>query len=375
MSKIKVLYVTNIPAPYKVSFFNELGLYCDLTVIFEREKASDREEKWHDYEFKNFRAIFLNGINYGREFSISFDIKRQLDRIEFDIIVLSNYSSLTGMIAIEHLKRRNIPFTISVDGGLIDYGESNLKRRLKTRLISSADAWLSTGEFTNKYLTYYGASQNDIYIYPFTTMKKENIIKQPLSKLEKEEKRRKLNIPYKNMVLSVGSFIPRKGFDVLIRAAKDFTEDTGVYIIGGTPTAEYLDLINQYKIDNIHFMDYLEYEELKEYYLTTNLFVLPTREDIWGLVINEAMTNALPVITTTNCVAGIEMVKEGANGYLVPKDSKEQLVARTNEVLSNEELQESMANCSIEIAHTYTIENMAKTVLNALSEIKIKSSN
>ena len=31
----KVLFITNIPAPYRIDFYNELGKHCELTVIFE----------------------------------------------------------------------------------------------------------------------------------------------------------------------------------------------------------------------------------------------------------------------------------------------------------------------------------------------------
>ena len=36
----KVLLVTNIPSPYRVDFFDELGKLCDLTVVYERKNAS-----------------------------------------------------------------------------------------------------------------------------------------------------------------------------------------------------------------------------------------------------------------------------------------------------------------------------------------------
>ena len=43
---IKVLFVTNLPSPYRVEFFNELGKHVELTVIYERHSASDRDSKW-----------------------------------------------------------------------------------------------------------------------------------------------------------------------------------------------------------------------------------------------------------------------------------------------------------------------------------------
>lgn len=367
---LSVLYLVNVPAPYRVSFFNELGLYCDLTVVFERYESSEREKEWHDYSFKTFQSVFLKGFKVGTTSTLDLSIAKFLKDNKFDIIVIGNYSSPTGILAIEYLNRKNIPFVISVDGGLIDHEESKLKQNFKTKLISSANAWLSTGETTNKYLTYYGANKEYIYIYPFTTMEKENILENPLTINEKEKLRKELHIPYSNMILSIGQFIYRKGFDVLIEAAKDFREGIGVYIIGGTPTEEYLDLIDRYNVDNVHFIDFLEYEELKKYYFATDIFVLPTREDIWGLVINEAMANGLPVITTTSCVAGIEMIEEGINGYLVPKDDVEEIIENVNKILNSDTLKQNMSLNSLEKAKEYTIENMAKKTYEILCKLE-----
>ena len=51
----------------------------------------------------------------------------------------------------------------------------------------------------------------------------------------------------------------------------------------------------------------------------------PTREDIWGLVINEALAAGLPVITTNRCGAGLELIKNNENGFLVNVEDIDEL--------------------------------------------------
>ena len=60
---MKVLYLTTVPTPYKVAFFEELGKLCDLTVLFENKQVSYREKSWMVNDFHNFTAIFLRGFN------------------------------------------------------------------------------------------------------------------------------------------------------------------------------------------------------------------------------------------------------------------------------------------------------------------------
>jgi putative colanic acid biosynthesis glycosyltransferase len=55
---MKVLFLTNIPSPYRVEFFNELGKQCELTVLYELKQAKDRDAKWNAYEAKHFREKY-----------------------------------------------------------------------------------------------------------------------------------------------------------------------------------------------------------------------------------------------------------------------------------------------------------------------------
>ena len=168
------------------------------------------------------------------------------------------------------------------------------------------------------------------------------------------------------IAISIGQFIRRKGFDVLLRAWAQEPKEDHLYIIGAQPTEEYLELKDSLGLDNVHFEGFKCKEELKEYYQAADLFILPTREDIWGLVINEAMANGLPVITTDRCVAGLELVRDGVNGYIIPVDDVDILVKRIHQIAENSELQMSMKQASLATISEWTIENMAKKHIEVL---------
>ena len=58
---MKVLFLSYIPSPYRVAFFNELGKQCELTVVFEKAVNAIRDDSWKDFSFDNFRGIILKG--------------------------------------------------------------------------------------------------------------------------------------------------------------------------------------------------------------------------------------------------------------------------------------------------------------------------
>ena len=172
------------------------------------------------------------------------------------------------------------------------------------------------------------------------------------------------------IVLSIGQFIPRKGFDILLRAWKSCPKTAGLYIVGSEPTSEYLDIQNRLKLSNAHFVGFKTKAELNKYYQAADVFVLPTREDIWGLVINEAMAQGLPVITTDRCIAGLELIENGFNGFIVPVEDTNKLSEKITKVLNNDILRITMGNNSLKKIKDYTIEAMAKKHIDVLSESK-----
>ncbi|WP_201319212.1 glycosyltransferase family 4 protein [Paenibacillus sp. EPM92] len=367
---MKVLFLTNIPAPYRIDFFNELGNYCELTVLFERSTATDRNKEWVSSEVQNFRPVFLKGINVGHDGAFCPSIAKWLKKNLFDIFIVGGYSTPTGIFAIETLRARGIPFILNSDGGIVKQ-DKLLKYAIKKHYIGSASWWLSTGSETDKYLVYYGASKDNIYTYPFTSTSSADIVNAPVSGQEKRVLRQELGIKGEQVVLTVGQFINRKGIDVLLKAWKFIPEATTLIIVGEGPDKQKLvDLKNELNLSDVMFESFKKKEELMRYYRAADLFVLPTREDIWGLVVNEAMAQGLPVITTKNCVAGIELINESVNGCIVPSDDVNALAKGILRVLNDKKLRTIMSHNNLKKMKLYTIEAMAKKHFEILTHIK-----
>lgn len=360
--KPKVLFLVNIPSPYRVAFFNELGKNCDLTVLFEKRSAADRDASWSRYTFEHFKGIFLKGISVGAATAVCFGVKKHLKKNKYDFIVSGNFTSPTGILAIRYMKRKKIPYYLESDGGFVK-SENGWKNKLKRSIISGAVGCFSTGAMHDKYYIAYGAKPEQLLRYPFTSLQEQDIIPKAPSFEEKRERKQALGMKEEVIALAVGQFIPRKGFDVLLKAAKQLHKSVGVYFVGGEPTEEYLKLKEDLSLDKVYFEGFKEKEQLKEYYLAADFFVLPTREDIWGVVINEAMAYGLPIITTTSCVAGLELVKEGENGYLVVAEDEDSIAEKMNLLAENVYLRGEQANCALQTIRNYTIEEMAKVHL------------
>lgn len=362
----KILYITNIPSPYRISFFNKLGEECNLTVLFERSFSEERDKIWKNYEFKNFTGIVLDGINTSVNTSFCLNVLRYIND-EWDEIVCCNFSTPTGILAIQYMKIRNIKYWIEGDGGFAK-NSKGIKEKIKRYLISGAKGYFSTSDALDNYYLTYGAKFDKIHRYKFSSISKDEIINLGSSnKSNQIIKRNYLRKITRNelgidnekiIVLTVGRFIHIKGFDLLLESAAHFKRNVCFYFVGGEPTKEYESILKKNKLKNIEFINFQEKEKLMKYYTAADIFVLPTRSDMWGLVINEAMSNALPVITTKQCVAGLEMVKNNRNGYLIETDCVSSLTNKINILVNNAELREEYGINSRKTALKYTIETM-----------------
>lgn len=352
---MKILFITTIPSPYRVSFFNELGKLADLTVLFEKNTSDERDSSWSKYRFEDFKGIVMNGKAVSVNTAFCLSVIKYLKK-GWDYIVVCNISTPTGMLAIQYMKLHHISYWIEGDGGFAKTGKG-LKEIIKRHFIKGAEGYFSTSREHDKYYLTYGAPKDKIYRYPFTSIGNKEIINHNCTIDEKHTLRKELEMPESRIVITVGQFIPRKGFDVLLQAAQNLPSNIGFYFIGGTPTEEYL-LLSKGQ-DNIHYIGFTNPEKLKKYYQAADIFVFPTREDIWGLVINEAMACGLPIITTDKCIAGLELVEANKNGFIIPINSPQDIIKSIEYCYQNDNYIK-FGTHSLSIIRQYTFEKMAK---------------
>lgn len=360
----KVLFITNIPAPYRVDFYNELGKECELTVIFEAKRAPGITFNWRENAISNFKAIFLKEGEI-QEKKIDWSIFKYIKRLEYDAVFITNYAYFTEMVALLSIKLRNIPYYYEVDGAMPKYSEGKAKKALKSFFLKGAIAYISPSQITDEYIRFYAGENSTIHRYPFSSLGNKDIMSSPLSQQEKITIRETLGIKEPQIILAVGQFIHRKGFDILMQAACTMDKNIGIYIVGGKPTEEYLQIQKENNLTQIHFEGFKTKEELAMYFKATDIFVHPTREDIWGLVINESMAYGLPVVTTNKCVAGMELITH--KECLIDTDNSEQLKHIMEKLLNDSELRVKMAQQNLHKIADYTIEKMVEEHLKIIN--------
>ena len=99
-------------------------------------------------------------------------------------------------------------------------------------------------------------------------------------------------------------------------------------------------------------------EELFEYYFSGDVLVLPSYDEPWGLVINEAMASGLPIILSDECGCSLDMIKNG-NGIIVKAGSIDDLTESISIIINDNE-NNYRGKFSKEIIKQWTFKESAK---------------
>lgn len=371
---LNILFLTNIPSPYRVKFFSQLGKKCNLTVLYEMKRATNRDKDWKEEYTPTFHEIYMHTHQLIDDGGISTDIFHYLKRNQYDFIIVGTHGTPTAKLAMLYMRLCHIPYILNIDGMLSAEipEKSKLNGFLRKMMFQGASAYITSGKDTIKYLNDLGIKSSHMYTYHFSSITQRDISKAIITDIEKSHLKETLYIKESRMLLSVARFIPKKGLDGLIKSFAELSaQDVALVLIGGDQDvyAPLLKILPKDIASRIYFPGFMNKEILYQYYKAADLFVLPTHHDEWGLVINEAFSCGLPVITTNRCGAGLEMIQSNENGIVVDHTDTEALTAALDTLLGNPELCLHMAAKNLALAHDYTIEQMVEDHLQIFREL------
>lgn len=372
----EVVFCTNLPSPYRVDFFNEFGKYCNLTVLYERHSSAERNVAWKGTGAVNFKEIYLELKPVGVDRSKGSALKNYIKEHLADVLIFTNYVSLSTIEAIVWCRLHGREYYIEYDGGF-NKRDSFVKGLFKKFLLKGAVGHLTTADEHIKYLRSLGIKESQIFKYPFTSISENDIAEaNVLTRKGRAYFKQKLGVSETKMILTVGRFSYEngygKGYDILMRLAEELPSSVGIYIVGDEPTQEFVEWKKEKNLEHIHFVGFKGKKDLSEYYAAADLFTILSRGDVWGLVVNEAMIYGLPIISSNLCIAGTELVKDGDNGYVVDLEDFGRLTACFKDLISDDsQLANFGKNSFLKIAN-YTFTRMVeghKSILRGVKSI------
>ena len=137
------------------------------------------------------------------------------------------------------------------------------------------------------------------------------------------------------MVLFVGKFILRKNPIEFIKLAEMFKNDKNINFLmigSGNLKIKCNDYIKNMKLKNIKILGFIN-QKKREYYKISDLLVVPSYYETWGLNINEAFASDTPVICSDKCGAAKDLIDEGKTGFKYKVGDLKTLFKKSNDIL------------------------------------------
>lgn len=172
-------------------------------------------------------------------------------------------------------------------------------------------------------------------------------------------------------VLAIGRLEEQKGFDMLLKAwaiVEASDSEWELEIVGdGNQKQQLIDLAQKFNLHRVVFSPFTA--NIKEKYRKASLYVLSSRYEGLGLVIIEAMTMGLPVVSF-NCKAGpSELIEDEFNGFLVEANNVHQLANKILEVIKNKELRNRVGYNAFKSSKKYHINNILQKWITLLDSL------
>lgn len=370
----KVLIFTPRVSGQRAHYYNSLAKLCDLTVLSELDTPMDT---LFDYNVvrKDFQHVVMDGIKFriNSYEALCLNYKKYFKNKIYDCIIIEQVFTPTAFLIMRYLKRNHITFLASADGGIVNHNENIIKFLIKKSFISLPDFWLTSGKGGQTYLNSYGIKNDKIFKFIFSPYCEGDLPVCMIDNIEKNYLRSKLGIREKIVIFSAGQPIYRKGHDILLNVISKLDCDVGVYFAGGGPNSicrKILSSLNKKISSNIHFVGLLDKEKLKEYYSVSDIFVFPSRYDIWGYPIQEAMAFGIPIISSNASNSAIELIVNGENGYLFENENVTDLKQKLKLLLKDDNLREKIRINNFKKSKLYTSENMAKSIYEIITEME-----
>ena len=357
----KLLFFAIYPAPYRAALANALVKEYETDVFYLQSGGDDRAAEWFD-----------RGAYHALDTQSGADFFKQCKKKirQYDLVVVMDFCGRRSVELLALCRRKQVPYTFNCDGVMLFRHGNFLKEWLKKYLLGKAAAYLASGEHAKEYFLRYGAKEDKIRFHPFTSVSQSDLLPAPLSQEEKAALREKLGLPQGKLCIAVGRYIQLKRYDVLLRLWKQMPPDVHLLLIGGGPEKEhYQTILAEAGLQNVILEDFHPFAELLEYYRAADLFLHPTSYDVWGLVLNEAMASGLPVVVSDTCVAGLELVQNGKNGYVVHLGDDADFLEKAKLILNDDALRASMAAAALQTISGYTVEEMVQSQMRTIGEV------
>lgn len=261
-------------------------------------------------------------------------------------VILTGYRYISYLRVIQHCHRAGIPLFVRSDSNIRDeWLLRPSKQWLKTRVYNwwmpRVSGVMSMGEYGDRFFLKYGADPARIYRVPYWP-DFNYFARADSDRLEEFRRKSGLRAGRKYILYS-GRLVPKKRVDLLVDAFLVLAAerpDWDLLMVGDGPLKDGLRRrVPETLHDRIVWTGFLDYADCVPAYHAADVLVLPSDQEPWALVIQEAMAAGLTVVASDVVGAAHELVEDGVSGRVFPAGDLAALTQALRDVTAAESLE------------------------------------
>jgi glycosyltransferase involved in cell wall biosynthesis len=358
--RLRLLVLTVMPSPYQRELFDAMAAHPGLDVRVRYYTADAPDRQWDRPELPAHSRIMRGFAVHSIARCCCFNpgILDEIRETPFDLAVVGDYFTLTAQVAMRYLTWRGVPWVLWGEApGIHARGPVGrwLRRRAQGPVRHHAAGVAAIGTRAVKAYRELVGPGVPVFNIPYHCDHSRYLaIRRP---------RRSTGTGTGVRFLFSGQLIPRKGVDVLLRAFERICRSdpaATLTLLGDGPhQARYRQMISPEWRERVRFAGFRQPDELPDAFAEADVFVLPSRYDGWGVVVNEALAAAMPVVTTSSVGAAADLIEPGRNGMVVPPGDVDALADALMQFVVKPRLVDQFGNRSREMSRDWTVERGA----------------
>ncbi len=372
----RVAYIVTHPIQYQAPLLRRIACdsEIDLTVMFLSDFSLRRHHEAAFGRTFQWDVPLTEGYNWelasrGRTQASTLwpvrNLKRRLGAGNFDALWVHGWGRIGLVQAVTAAYSLNIPVLLRGESTLLNSPTARsryLRDKFLNWLFDKVAAFLCIGSLNREFYRFHGISEEKLFSVPYAVDNDWFRRECQLAAVRRDQFRQELGlIAGRPVILFAAKFIPEKGPDDLLRAflqviSQDAAERPYLLFAGDGPMRSQMEKqAGEFAGKDIRFLGFRNQTELPALYDLCDVFVLPSRFEPWGLVVNEVMNAGRAVIVSDKVGAAPDLVRDEENGRIYPAGNVQALANCIREAITQADLKR-MGRKSSEIISKWNFE-------------------
>lgn len=381
----RVWLLTNAPSPYQSELLSAISDRhdLDLEVRFLQSGSPAGRSSAERYPSRVLRSVLPRFLPAELQFHPQAIWECAVGR--YDGFVLSGlYTSVTFLACALVLVLRRKPWAVWLERPRPDDRRTaswsprwitsrpvrGVRKLIQRAVLSSTHRVLCIGTAAREAYRSRGVAQYRLDVLPYCC----DIDRfGPVDEEDIAQVRDRYGLTGKLIFLTSAQMIDRKGIDVVIgafaQAAAERPEIALLLIGDGPRRTDYEASVSEALCDRVRFAGHVPQADLPAIFRAADVFVLASRHDGWGVVINEACAAGLPIVTTRQTGAARDLVDHGRSGFVLERDDVEGFATAMSRLADDADMRRAFGLRSRELVGRFSPDRGAELFQRAVDAI------